>query len=121
VVGIALARAIAAGLCALGVGALVAPRPLARGYGIPAEDAVALSYVRATGVRDLALGMTLGALAFPESRALLATAVGASALVAATDYSLVTRMRPASLAAPLVHGAGTLALLGLWVTLRAGK
>jgi hypothetical protein len=52
----------------------------------------------------------------------LASAVGASALVAAADFSLVSRFGDRTLPLPrLVHGAGTVALIGLWFALRAGK
>jgi hypothetical protein len=120
--GILLGRLVAFGLLAIGAGATLAPAASARGYGIPSEDPATLAYVRGLGVRDVALGLILGALAFPESRPALATAVGASALVAAADFSLVSRFGDGTLRLPrLVHGAGTLGLIGLWIALRAGK
>ncbi len=120
--GILLGRFVAFGLLAIGAGAALAPGASARGYGIPSDDPATLAYVRGLGVRDIALGLILGSLAFPESRPALASAVGASALVAAADFSLVSRFGDRTLPLPrLVHGAGTVALIGLWFALRAGK
>ncbi|MEL6345877.1 MAG: DUF4267 domain-containing protein [Myxococcota bacterium] len=46
--------ALSLGLLALGVGALLAPAASAQGYGVPTDAA---TWVRATGARDLILGL----------------------------------------------------------------
>jgi hypothetical protein len=120
--GIAFARLAALALCTLGAGALVFPGPSSRGYGLPSNDPTAQAYVRATGLRDLVLGLILGALAGEDSRSGLTSAVAASTLVAAGDFALVSRSdtKEAKLATK-VHGTGILGLLTLWAILRVGK
>jgi len=109
-------------LCALGVGAMVAPRPSARGYGLPSSDPTALTFIRAMGARDLVLGLIVGALAKPESRPGLSATIAATTLVAAADFSLVAQSEtPEARTALKVHGAGIAGLLVLWAILRSGR
>jgi hypothetical protein len=121
-VGIFLARLLAFGLCALGVGALIAPKPSSRGYGLPSTDPDALTFIRAMGARDLVLGLIVGGLAKPGSRAGLNSAVAATALVAAADFALVAPSdTKESRSALLVHGSGVAGLFVLWMILRSGR
>jgi hypothetical protein len=54
---------IGAGLIAVGLGALVAPRASATVFGLPTDDATALAFARVAGVRDVVLGaLILGTL-----------------------------------------------------------
>jgi hypothetical protein len=74
------------------------------------------------GVRDLVLGIIVGALARSESRDGLTIAVAASTLVAAGDFALVApSATPAARTALKVHGSGIVGLLLLWALLRSGR
>ena len=55
------------GLFAFGALALISPRRLARSYGVETRDRAALVWVRATGVRDMALGIILAYVAFTQA------------------------------------------------------
>ena len=61
----------AIGLVCVGLYSLLAPRLLAGHYGVEVEHHTGEGYVRATGVRDIALGVILGAIAYMHSRSLL--------------------------------------------------
>jgi hypothetical protein len=121
-IGILLARLVALALCALGLGAIAAPVPSSKGYGLPQTDPAALTFIRAMGVRDLALGIILGALSKPGSRAGLTVAVAASSLVALGDFTLVApSATPAARTALKVHGSGIIGLSLLVAILRTGR
>lgn len=55
---------IAIVLVIVGIWALISPDTLARDYGVPAEGREAHGFVRATGIRDIALGVVLAATAY---------------------------------------------------------
>jgi hypothetical protein len=120
--GLSLARLVALAFCALGVGALFAPKPSSRGYGLPSDDPTALALIRAMGARDLALGLVVAALARKESRAGLTSTIAVSALVAAADFSLVVPNETVEAQRALVlHGSGVAGLLFIWALLRSGR
>ena len=52
-----LSAIVALSLVAIGAGAIVAPRMFAMQYGIELDDPRALGFLRAMGVRDLAIGV----------------------------------------------------------------
>lgn len=110
----------ALGLVAVGAGALAAPRLSARHFGIAFEDPRALAFLRAMGVRDVALGVLLLLLAAAGQRGLLAWGLVASALVALVDLALVWAAGGGA-RARLPHALGALGLLAaaLFVAARA--
>jgi Ca2+/Na+ antiporter len=59
-----LGWAIAIVLIIVGVWALVSPHTLAREYGVEVEGHEAHGFVRATGIRDVAIGVMLAATAY---------------------------------------------------------
>jgi hypothetical protein len=67
------------------------PEASAAMYGLPAEDATALAFVRAMGARDLALGGSL--IANRDDARALAGIFFWSTLVALTDAALVAGLR----------------------------
>jgi hypothetical protein len=106
--GSALAVLHALALVAIGLGAMAAPRFSSGQYGMPTEHPVALALVRALGVRDLVLGIVIGALlALGATRALGITLL-VTALVAGVDLTLVRR---GPLRSRVVHAAGGVALV----------
>lgn len=59
-----LGWAIAVVLILIGIWALVSPHAVAREYGVPVEGHEAAGFVRATGIRDIAIGIVLAATAY---------------------------------------------------------
>jgi hypothetical protein len=122
VIGYILSAFVAASFLGLGAGSLVAPRALAENYGIPADGAAALAYVRSVGMRDAVLGLVVLAFLVRRERGALATCLALSSLVGASDFAIVAanrgRAAPASLA---IHGTGTLGLLAICLLIRRGS
>lgn len=54
-----LANVAGAALIATGIAGIAFPEPLARGFGAPPADANGMKFVRASAVRDVALGAIL--------------------------------------------------------------
>ena len=78
---------LAALFIAIGSGAVAAPRFSAAQYGVPAHDADALAFVRATGARDVLLGGLI--LASLGERAALRRTLGWASLVGLADAAIV--------------------------------
>jgi hypothetical protein len=75
-------------LVAIGLYALVAPKAIAHGYGVRAEGRDAHGYVRATGIRDVALGVLLGATAYFHSLPLLIVFAAVGIVVSVADLAI---------------------------------
>jgi hypothetical protein len=102
-----LALALGATFAAIGIGALVAPRPSAAQYGLPTENPIALAFVRALGARDLAIGGAL--ISNRDDRPALARICFWSTIAAAADAAAVGSihgLRPQH----AIHIGGALAL-----------
>ncbi len=84
-----LAWIVAIGLVCLGLYSLLAPRLLAGHYGVAVEHHTGEGYVRATGVRDIALGVILGAIAYTHATTLLIIFAIVAILVSVVDLVLV--------------------------------
>ena len=86
-----LCGVVAAGLAAVGAGAIVAPRPSAWMFGLATDDPTALAFVRAAGARDLILGSIIAAsLDQPQT---LRRVVGCTALVGLADGIMLALLR----------------------------
>jgi Domain of unknown function (DUF4267) len=117
-------------LVAIGAAAVVAPRTASSQFGIVSADPRALGFVRAMGVRDVALGILLTLLALERAREGLAWAMFAMALVAVVDFAVVTVDRRAVAAtgnatrgvdrSRYLHAAGAIGLLVTGAVLHAG-
>jgi hypothetical protein len=100
-------------LVAVGVYALVAPHSLAHHYGVPVEGHREGGFVRATGVRDVALGVVLAAAAYFHAMALLIVFATAAIVVSIVDLWIVShhggvrRFHPAH----VIHGSGIVAFI----------
>lgn len=95
---------LAVGLLGLGVGALVLPEWSAQTYGVPAEQ---VTWVQATGLRDLVMGLIL--LALLPNPAALRRIVPLVIVLPLGDVALVLLSgQPLSATAP--HAAGVLAI-----------
>jgi ABC-type Fe3+ transport system permease subunit len=108
-----LAWVIAIVLLLVGIYALVAPQPLARGYGLPAEGHDAHGFVRATGIRDVAFGVALGATAYFRFLPLLIVLVVVGIGVSIADLWIVWHHRHERRlhAAHGVHASGIVAFI----------
>jgi len=72
----------------IGAFALVMPGRLSRGYGVPITGRGALAFVRATGARDVALGIILLAATAANAEWLLRVIVATGCIVALGDFAL---------------------------------
>ena len=95
-----LCSALALVLIVTGVYALVEPHGMARIYGVPIEGASGAGFVRATGIRDLAFGVALGASAYFRDEPLLIIVAAAGVLLSLADFSIAyhaggRQLRPA--------------------------
>jgi Domain of unknown function (DUF4267) len=80
-------------------------------FGIPAAEATGRSYVRALGLRDLALGLYLIGLTWFASRRAVGIVLGATLVIPAGDLLLI--LTQAGLSSPshlLLHGLSALIL-----------
>lgn len=109
-----VAAGCAALFCAIGAGALAAPRASASQYGLPTNDETALAFVRAAGARDVVLGSLLFAsLGDPGAmRRILAVA----AAVGLADAAIVATRRGLTPSLALHAGGALVLALGARVT-----
>jgi hypothetical protein len=82
-----LADAAGAGLLVVGVLGVVLPAPLAHSFGVPLKDRSATVFVRATGVRDAALGAILIAASRAGASHVLLVAVIACLAISLADFT----------------------------------
>jgi hypothetical protein len=82
-----LADLAAAGLLAVGVLGILFPAPLAHSFGMPLQDESTTVFVRATAVRDVALGAVLLAASVRGSREVLLVAIGACLVISLADFA----------------------------------
>jgi hypothetical protein len=101
---------------------VVLPEPGAAFYGLPSRDTAALFYVRAVGLRDLALATYLLGLARTGQRRALSIVFIGTLVIPAGDMLLLASSGAAHPAHYLLHGASLLcfAVLALW-TRRTGQ
>ncbi|HVN68632.1 MAG TPA: DUF4267 domain-containing protein [Candidatus Binatia bacterium] len=108
-----LGWAVAAVLVFVGLYALAVPGALADGYGVRSDGHTSSGYVRATGVRDVALGVVLAATAYFHSLPLLVVFSIAGIAVSVTDLAIVwhhgehKRFHPAH----AIHATGIVAFV----------
>ncbi|MBV8068097.1 MAG: DUF4267 domain-containing protein [Candidatus Eremiobacteraeota bacterium] len=108
-----LGWAIAIVLIAVGIYALLAPHSLARHYGVSVEGHRETAYVRATGIRDVAIGVVLAATAYFRFIPLLVVIAAVGIVVSVADLWVVSRhggvRRPH--AAHAIHASGIVAFV----------
>ncbi|HWP67462.1 MAG TPA: DUF4267 domain-containing protein [Candidatus Limnocylindria bacterium] len=124
-VGWVLASLAIAGLVAIGVAGMLAPRRAAGEYGIVLDDDRALGLIRAMAARDLVIGGLLALIAWAAARETLGWAMGATALIAVVDLGVVTTDRRATSRTRMdrivaLHGGGAVGLLAAGAVLLAG-
>jgi len=101
------------GLLGIGAGAVVAPRTMAKTFGVPVEDGAALTYLRAACVRDAIVGALL--LAVLDDDAARRRALALSSLIGLADAIVIAAghgIRPSH----ALHASGFLAVAALALT-----
>jgi hypothetical protein len=107
-----LCAVLGAILAIVGVYALVEPRSMAHLYGVPIESGSAEGFVRATGVRDLAFGIALGAAAYVRDEPLLIVLAAVGVLLSLADFSIAYHAGGKRLsAAHGLHASGIIAFV----------
>jgi hypothetical protein len=81
-----IAGIVAAALILVGIVALVNPHLMAAGYGLPAEGAHAHGFTRATGIRDLVIGVVLGAAVWLHDLPFIAVLGVAGVVLSIADF-----------------------------------
>lgn len=104
---------IAIVLVAIGVAAWVTPKWVARHYGVSIEGHRETAYVRATGIRDVAIGVVLGATAYFHFLPLLIVVAAVGIGVSIADLWVVMRHGGAHRlhAAHAIHASGIVAFV----------
>lgn len=87
-VAIKLSGLAAFGLLGVGILAIVLPRKLSRSYGVEVSDRAAFVWVRATGARDIILGVILGITALVDATTLLLAVCAAGFVLSLVDLTL---------------------------------
>jgi uncharacterized protein YjeT (DUF2065 family) len=108
-----LAWAIAVVLVLAGLFALVNPHELARRYGVAAHGHDAAAFVRATGIRDIALGVVLGAATYAHALVLLIVFAVMGVIVSIADFRIVSHHggEHRHHAAHAIHASGIVAFI----------
>ncbi|HLI97695.1 MAG TPA: DUF4267 domain-containing protein [Candidatus Baltobacteraceae bacterium] len=82
-----LADVAGAGLVAVGALGVAFPAPLAQSFGMPLNDRSAAVFVRATGVRDVAIGAVVLASSLRGAADVLLVAVIACLVISLADFA----------------------------------
>jgi hypothetical protein len=108
-----LAWAIAVILVLVGLYALAMPHELARRYGVSTHGHDAAAFVRATGIRDIALGVILGAAAYLHALVLLVILGVMGVIVSIADFRIVSHHGGTQRhhAAHAIHASGVVAFV----------
>jgi hypothetical protein len=112
-VAVSLGWIVAAALVAAGVYALAAPHSLAVRYGVAAHGQDTAGWVRATGIRDVALGVALGAAAYLHALVFLIVLAIMGIVVSIADLRIVSHHGGAQRhhAAHAIHASGIVAFV----------
>ena len=114
-IGGSLVTLAVAGLIAIGLAGMLAPRVAATQYGIILDDARALGLIRAMAARDLVIGGLLGMVALVAARNTAGWAMCLTALIAVVDLLVVLADRATSSSrfdrATALHAGGAVGLL----------
>ena len=108
-----LGWAIAIVLVIVGIWALVSPHTLAREYGVQVEGHEAAGFVRATGIRDVAIGVVLAATAYLHLLGLLVVIAAVGIAVSIGDLWVVSQHGGARRLhrAHAIHASGIVAFI----------
>ena len=105
------------GLVAVGALALFSPRRLSRSYGVEVRDRASLVWVRATGARDVALGLILAYIAFHQELVEILFLCVIGFVLAIVDFLLAVTFARRVRSEHLAHLGGAVAFLVIIVLL----
>ena len=107
----ALAWIIAAIALLVGIFALVAPRQMAAGYGLPVNDDAGAGYCRGLGARDVAIGVAIATAAYYHDLVLMVVLAGGGIAVSIADFFIAYYHHPHKRLRPVhgIHAAGIVA------------
>lgn len=103
-----LSAAASAGVIGVGALGLAFPQRVSRAFGVAADDDASVAYVRATSVRDVAIGTMLLAAAARGKRRPLQVAAAAGAAISISDFLVAKRP---------VHAGGAAYFLAIFALL----
>jgi hypothetical protein len=98
-----LLRLAGTGLIATGVAGIAFPEPLARAFGAPLHDGAPSAFVRATSVRDIALGAITLCASFGKERNILLAASVCGTGISLSDF--LSTKKPVHLAGAALFAA----------------
>lgn len=104
----------------IGAAALTWPRRSTFTYGIPADDADTLAYVRAIAARDLVMGAFLLWAVLEDDRNAMDAGLLVCIIAPAADL-ILARQRRGNIPQLLIHGAGVLGVFATWTLVHAGR
>jgi hypothetical protein len=103
---------VALALIAVGIVALAAPHAVTRGYGIHVEGLESHGYVRATGIRDLVIGVVLAIVVYLQDFPLIVVLAAAGIVLSVADFFIAYHAGGKRLhRAHGFHAAGALAFV----------
>jgi len=105
------------GLVAVGALALFSPRRLSRSYGVEVRDRASLVWVRATGARDVALGLILAYIAFHQELVEILFLCVIGFVLAIADFLLAVTFARRIRSEHVAHLGGAVAFLVIIVLL----
>jgi hypothetical protein len=110
----------AAGMIAVGVAGVIAPKESAQGYGVACDNDDTAAYVRAAAVRDAALGLILLRASNRGGKKALRAALACATLLPLADMLIVASRtsEPKRLA---VHAAGFMGIAAAWALATFGE
>ncbi|HEY6234093.1 MAG TPA: DUF4267 domain-containing protein [Candidatus Elarobacter sp.] len=118
--GRTLAGAGSVAVLGIGAAALTWPRRSTFTYGIPADDADTLAYVRAIAARDLVMGAFLLWAVLEDDRNAMDAGLLVCIIAPAADL-ILARQRRGNIPQLLIHGAGVLGVFATWTLVHAGR
>lgn len=112
----ALGYFFSAALVTMGIRGLLDPVPFSETYGIPAENSKN-SYVPATCARNIAIGLSIGALLYQDQKRAAGTVLATAFVVGSLDVWITYRYAGKWTAAVLNHvvGDAMCGAVGVWL------
>jgi hypothetical protein len=100
---------LAVALVAIGIGGLVAPHAVARGYGVHAPEPISHAWVRATAIRDFVIGIALGIAAYAHVTLLMVVLLICGVVLSIADLTIAYHAGGKRVHLP--HAGGAIAFL----------
>ena len=107
-----VSEALAFALILAGLGGIFFTDAFARAYGVALTDEASRGFTRAAAIRDLVIGIALGAAAFYGDRLLMGILLAAGIVLSIADFVIVYRHHHGRLhRSHAIHAAGAVAFV----------